>query len=85
VKTILPPHLTSVNRVKQCSACGAVFPADVKPSLSKAFRKHVEEVHRKGLVTPLPWAIRMVASGAFYERAELWLDCQRTQFSPFGC
>jgi hypothetical protein len=45
-KTILPPHLTSVSRIKQCSVCGTVFPKDVKPSLSRAFRKHVEEVHR---------------------------------------
>jgi hypothetical protein len=46
IKPILPPYLMSVRRIKQCSVCGAEFPKDAKPSLSRAFGKHVEEVHR---------------------------------------
>lgn len=42
----LPPHLIQQGNVKRCSACNHPFPLDVKPSLSRAFRKHVEEVHR---------------------------------------
>ena len=42
----LPPHLIQQGNVKRCSACNHPFPLDVKPSLSKAFRQHVEEVHR---------------------------------------
>ncbi|MBS1801909.1 MAG: hypothetical protein JST28_01005 [Acidobacteria bacterium] len=42
----LPPHLVTQGNVKRCSACSHPFPFDVKPSLSRAFRQHVEEVHR---------------------------------------
>ena len=44
--SILPPHLVRDGNEKRCSACNHRFPIDAKPSLSKAFRKHVEEVHR---------------------------------------
>ena len=42
----LPPHLITQGNIKRCSACSHPFSFDVKPSLSRAFRKHVEEVHR---------------------------------------
>ena len=43
--TVLPAHLIEIGGVKRCSLCKHAFPADAKPSLSKAFRKHVEEAH----------------------------------------
>lgn len=42
----LPPYLIQQGATKRCSACNHPFPLDVKPSLSRAFRRHVEEVHR---------------------------------------
>ncbi|HTM15480.1 MAG TPA: hypothetical protein VL135_01205 [Terracidiphilus sp.] len=42
----LPPYLVQNGPMKRCSACNHPFALDVKPSLSRAFRKHVEEVHR---------------------------------------
>lgn len=46
----LPPHLVAQGIIKRCSACNHPFPLDVQPSLSRAFRKHVEEVHRNAVV-----------------------------------
>ena len=45
-KTVLPPHLVALNGVKRCSACGHAFDAKKEFSLSAAFKKHVQEVHR---------------------------------------
>jgi hypothetical protein len=42
----LPPHLIQQGNMKRCSACNHPFPLDAEPSLSRAFRRHVEEVHR---------------------------------------
>lgn len=42
----LPPYLISKGDQKQCSVCGATFEKHVKPSLSRAFREHVEREHR---------------------------------------
>ena len=44
--TNLPPHLVERDGEKLCSACGAVMPADAKPSLSKAFVEHVRQMHK---------------------------------------
>jgi hypothetical protein len=41
-----PPHLVQHGNQKRCSACNHPFALDVKPSLSRAFRQHVEEMHR---------------------------------------
>ena len=46
-KAPLPPHLIERDAVKQCSDCGEKFTADSKPSLSKAFAKHVREKHSR--------------------------------------
>ena len=45
----LPPHLVAQGLIKRCSACNHPFPVDAQPSLSRAFRKHVEEVHRNAV------------------------------------
>jgi len=42
----LPPHLVRHGNIKRCSACNHPFADDVQPSLSRAFRKHVEDIHR---------------------------------------
>lgn len=47
----LPPYLVQHGNKKLCSACNHPFPLDAKPSLSRAFRKHVEEIHRSSPVS----------------------------------
>jgi hypothetical protein len=42
----LRPHVVERNLKKVCSECRQELPPDVQPSLSKAFRAHVEEKHR---------------------------------------
>jgi hypothetical protein len=46
-KPNLPPHLvTDSGEIKLCSHCRKEFPADSKPSLSKAFAAHVRNEHK---------------------------------------
>jgi hypothetical protein len=45
-KSTLPPHLVDRKGIKHCSACGKSFPEDIQPSLSKAFRLHVQAEHK---------------------------------------
>lgn len=42
---VLPPHLIERNRKKICSACKETIDSK-DTTLSKAFRKHIEENHR---------------------------------------
>ena len=44
---ILPPYLIRHGAEKRCSVCGAVFGKYVKPTISRAFREHVEKEHRR--------------------------------------
>lgn len=42
----LPPYLIRSGLGKKCSVCGMEFTSAAQPSLSRAFRQHVEEAHR---------------------------------------
>ena len=42
---LLAPHLVDHRGIKVCSVCTQSFATISGPSLSVAFRKHVEEVH----------------------------------------
>jgi hypothetical protein len=42
----MPPHLVDVGAEKRCSECRKPFPAESQPSLSRAFREHVQLEHK---------------------------------------
>jgi hypothetical protein len=45
-KETLPPHLIADGNLKRCSVCGYPFPADVHPSMSVAFARHLLKAHQ---------------------------------------
>jgi hypothetical protein len=46
VAKAMPAHLIELGGVKRCSVCKLAFNANSKPSLSRAFRKHVTDAHK---------------------------------------
>lgn len=53
-QSALPPHLIHSRGMKRCSVCLKAFPDDAKPSVSQAFRKHLDEEHSKRQPIPNP-------------------------------
>jgi hypothetical protein len=63
----LPPYLISKGDQKQCSACGATFGKHVKPSISRAFREHVEKEHR---VPHISETAKLTAPGNYHHKVK---------------